>query len=346
MKVLHFLRTGGFSGAENVVCQIIRMMEDQNIDFIYSSPDGIIRDILKEQNICFKPIKTHSLISYKQIIKETQPNIIHAHDMGAAFCVALQCGNIPLIIHIHNNAFNSRKFSMKSLLFRYAANKAKYIFWVSETSLHGYRYHHKYEDKSIILYNIIDINSLYEKMYEDKCTYSYDIVYVGRLTYQKNPERLIAILKQVVKRLPYVKAALIGIGDLELEIDELIRKNNLCNHIIRYGFLNNPYKIIYDSKIMLMSSRWEGTPMSCLESLALGTPIISTPVDGIQKIIVDSFNGYLSEDDDVLVEKIICTLTDENLLAQLSKNAKQKSIEMNDKIAYKKVILDKYLECL
>ena len=51
MKVLHLLNTGTFSGAENVVCQIINMCKNDNIDFVYCSRDGQIRTALDERKI-------------------------------------------------------------------------------------------------------------------------------------------------------------------------------------------------------------------------------------------------------------------------------------------------------
>ena len=57
MKVLHLLQSNRFSGAENIACQIISMCSEEKIEFAYASPDGPIRDALKERNIKFLPIK-------------------------------------------------------------------------------------------------------------------------------------------------------------------------------------------------------------------------------------------------------------------------------------------------
>ncbi|MFR2721860.1 MAG: glycosyltransferase [Thomasclavelia ramosa] len=50
------------------------------------------------------------------------------------------------------------------------------------------------------------------------------------------------------------------------------------------------------SKLMIMTSRTEGTPMSALESLTLGKPIVSTPTDGLNELITNNINGFLSND--------------------------------------------------
>ena len=197
MKVLHLLQSNRFSGAENVVCQIIGMMKNEpNIEMVYCSRDGQISEALNERNIAFAPIKELSVKEVKRVIKEQKPDIIHAHDMGASFVAARACGKIPLISHIHNNNFNSRGLSAKSIAYYFAARKSKHIFWVSQSSFDGYAFHKSLKGKSSVLYNIIDVNALYEKTELDGNSYNYDVIYVGRLTYPKDPQRLMRVLKR------------------------------------------------------------------------------------------------------------------------------------------------------
>ena len=297
MKILHMLQSDRFSGAENVVCQIISMCKDENMEFVYSSQDGQIREALEERGIEFHPIKKVSVSEFKRIIKEVKPDIIHAHDMAASFFAALACGKIPLVSHIHNNAYDSRGVSLKSILYRFAAKKAKHIIWVSQSSLDGYAFHKAFEAKSSVLYNIIDVGALKDKIALDPNTYDYDVVYLGRLTYQKNPQRLIEVIGKVVEKRPETKVAIIGTGDMEEEVRQLALDKDLLNNVTFLGFQSNPAKILNDSKVMVMTSRWEGTPMCALESLAMGVPIVSTPTDGLKDLIQDGVNGFLSDDD-------------------------------------------------
>ena len=103
MKILHLLKSDKFSGAENVVCQIISMFDlNKDVEFVYCSRDGLIKEALLERNIRFNLMKSFSISEIKRVIKEEKPDIIHAHDMAASFYGAICCGNIPLISHIHN----------------------------------------------------------------------------------------------------------------------------------------------------------------------------------------------------------------------------------------------------
>lgn len=342
MKILHMLQSDRFSGAENVVCQIISMCKDENMEFVYSSQDGQIREALEERGIEFHPIKKVSVSEFKRIIKEVKPDIIHAHDMAASFFAALACGKIPLVSHIHNNAYDSRGVSLKSILYRFAAKKAKHIIWVSQSSLDGYAFHKAFEAKSSVLYNIIDVGALKDKIALDPNTYDYDVVYLGRLTYPKNPQRLIEVIGKVVEKRPETKVAIIGTGDMEEEVRQLALDKDLLNNVTFLGFQSNPAKILNDSKVMVMTSRWEGTPMCALESLAMGVPIVSTPTDGLKDLIQDGVNGFLSDDDEQLAKKIVFLLNETEKQKEISRNAAEMSIRYNDMDIYRDKIFQAY----
>ena len=71
MKVLHLLQSDRFSGAENVVCQIIGVFKDNpDIEMAYCSRDGQIRDALDERRIKFYPITNLKISEVKRVIHE------------------------------------------------------------------------------------------------------------------------------------------------------------------------------------------------------------------------------------------------------------------------------------
>lgn len=343
MKVLHVLSSNRFSGAENVVCQIISMFKnDQEMEMAYCSLDGEISKALSERNIKFFPVLKLNKKELKKVIKTFNPDIVHAHDMRASFVSAQACGKVPLVSHIHNNAFDSRGLTVKSIAYLFAARKAKHIFWVSKSSFEGYIFNKFFQKKSSILYNIIDIDSLYEKMKKDTNEYSYDIVYLGRLTYQKNPERLIEIIGSVVSQRPQTKIAIIGTGELEKQIRGLIASKHLENNIDMLGFKSNPLKILYDSKVMIMTSRWEGTPMCALEAMALGVPVVTTPVDGLKDLICNDKNGYCCNNDQELANKILQYLENSDIHKRLSNQQIEMSKVWNNMLKYKNSIYEAY----
>ena len=338
-KIMHLLTGTSFSGAENVACQIMSCFKDDDeYEMFYCSPTGNIRDALKERNVRFAPMKQWSLSEVKRILREEKPDIVHAHDMKASFYAALVCGRIPLVSHIHNNNFDSRGISAKALLYKYAAGKAKHIFWVSKSAYEGYAFYEKFKGKSSILYNVIDAEEVYRKAEQDKNKYDYDIVYVGRLTPQKNPQRLVEVLAGIEKKYPGMKAAIVGTGDLEAETKQKRQELNTEECIDMLGYSSNPYKIVKSAKIMIMTSRWEGLPMCALEAMALGVPIVSTPTDGLKEIVEDGKTGYLSDKDDVLIARCVDILQNEKLYQQLHHKTLEKAAVILDIDSYKEAL--------
>lgn len=344
LKILHLLKSSRFSGAENVVFQIIDMFKDDNIEMAYCSRDGQIREMLARQNINFYPIEKLCLKELKRVIDLYQPNIIHAHDTMASVIAAFFSRRITVISHMHVNHESMRRINLKTILYLACSTKFKHIFWVSYSSFNDFIFRKQIAKKSSVLYNVMNREMIIKKMEEDKTDYFYDIVYVGRLTYQKNPEKLMRVLRLVLDANPKLKVAIVGTGDLLEETKKMSIELNIVNNVFFLGFKENPLKILHDAKVMVMTSRFEGTPISALEAMALGVPIVSTPTDGLKDLIEDGITGYLSNDDRKLAEYCIRIINDSELHKELSINTQNCFINKNQLDEYKCKIQNQYVE--
>jgi len=130
----------------------------------------------------------------------------------------------------------------------------------------------------------------------------------------------------------------LGEGEDAEEVKRLIKDNSIQNSVEYLGFSDNPYKILQSSKLMIMTSRWEGTPMCALEALAMGVPIVSTPVDGMCDLIVDDQNGYLSNDNEELAKRCSEIASNDALQKRLSDGAKQTADRMMNVESYRNAI--------
>lgn len=339
MKVLHVLQSWHFSGAENVVCQIIKMFDqDPNVDMAYTSQDGTIRQALEERGIKFYPMKKLCHSELSRVIEQYKPDVLHGHDIRGAIESSRFSNKIKVIHTIHGNDLRMRTFSLKSVLYLLAAQRAGHIFWVSRSCLEEYKFYKLIKNKSEILYNVIDSEAVRQKSSGDKNEYHYDVVYIGRLAYPKDPKRLVKVISIVAQKLPNVKMAIIGKGDLEDEVKKTAKDLGVDKNIEFLGFMSNPYKVLHDSKIMLMTSEWEGTPMVALEAVSLGIPIVSTPTDGMKDIITNDTNGYCSNKDNILARSIVSLLVDGDKWNSFSKAQQKLNTSINNVQKYKKKI--------
>lgn len=331
MRVLHLISTDVFSGAENVACQIIKQFEkDENYDMVYCSKIGKNKERLNSLRIKTLPIKKFDYEYVKKAVEEYKPDIIHGHDIRASIIASMFSNKAKIISHIHANHENMRKFNMKTFLYSLTIKKYSKIIWVSQSALDSFYYVNKVKDKSIVLYNVIDSKALLENLKKDANNYEFDLIYLGRLNYQKNPERLISLVEKIAKVKKNLKVAIIGDGDLKSTVESLVKEKKLENNVTIFGFMNNPYKVLSCSKIMIMTSRYEGTPMCALEAMAFGKPIISTITDGLKDIVDNDKTGFLSNDDDELSKKIIEVLSDKNKYDAWCKYVKNKNDVINN----------------
>lgn len=345
MKIIHLLQSPFFSGAENVVCQIMKLFSnDHNMKMIYLSPDGPIREAIESKGFTYIGLESFSVKSIRKVIEEQKPDIIHAHDISASIlaCISTVGLDVEIVSHVHVNNANMSKINAKTLLYCIFSCFFKHIFWVSPSCYDSYRFRTKLANKSTVLCNVMDRDDILNRAEQGAKDTSFDVIYVGRLVYQKNPERLMDVFEGVVQLLPMVKIGVAGDGELFNQVQNIARDKGLLKNVNFMGYQNNPLGYLSKSKVMVMTSRFEGLPMTVLESLALGVPVVSTPVDGLLNVIDNDCNGYLSDDNTLLIKSICDIVTNSQKRLAMSKNAKEKFEKICNLAKYKEALSDVY----
>ena len=340
-KVLHFLPRNTFSGAENVVCQVIALFRGE-IDMVYCCPEGPIRQALEERDIPYLPMASFSVKEIRRLIRQERPDLIQAHDMLASVVCAVACGKTPLICHIHNNNFASRGLNLKTVLFYPAAKKAKHIFWVSSSAMDSFYFRKAVAGKSSVLRNIIDPQALLTRAARAELREKSHVVFLGRMAEPKNPLRMLRVLEKLAELQPDLKALVIGAGELEREVRASWETSPARDHIRLLGFQANPYGLLENADVMLMTSLWEGTPMCALEAMALGVPIVSTPVDGMCQLVEPGKTGFLETTDEALAERCASIIGSSALRDALSRNARARAAALLDLESYKQALREVY----
>lgn len=192
---------------------------------------------------------------------------------------------------VRDTFFNNQKYFSKFIM-------------VSEfiKNLH-IKYYPEIKYKTEVLYNMIDIDKYahYRVVSNDKSNY---YLYLGRLSYEKG---LMNLLK-AFKHLPNTKLKIAGTGPLCPELKNYIDNNNLTN-VELLGFLSGDelYNTISKARFLVIPSEWyENNPISVIESLALGTPVIGSNIGGIPELVINNLTGYLHEPGNYKgIEKVI-----------------------------------------
>lgn len=101
-------------------------------------------------------------------------------------------------------------------------------------------------------------------------------VAVGRLSTEKNHERLLRAFSRVAVDDPNVRLVIIGGGPLESHLRELIVELGLADRVLLTGLQKNPFALLAMCDCFVLSSDYEGQPMVILEALTLGLPVVTT----------------------------------------------------------------------
>ena len=191
-----------------------------------------------------------------------------------------------------------------------------------------YDMHLRESSKNIVMYNPIDAGALAAAT--DYSSKSHRILAVGRLSYPKNFEAMIRVAQQVLVAYPDWTWDVYGEGPLRQDLERSIAEAGLSDRFFLRGQVNDLYERYSAYSFIVMTSRYEGFPMTLLEASANGLPMVSYDVEtGPNEIITDGQNGFLIPFGDECgmrdaVEKLI---RDEALRVRFSQGSKATSKE-------------------
>ena len=341
MKILHILYSNQYSGAENVVCQIMEQFcNDVNVEMVYCSRDGQIREVLLERNLPFVPITDLTVKGLKRVLQEQKPDVVHAHDFRASVISAAAIGGmgIRLISQLHNNPPWIRKVNTQSVAYLFAGLFCEKILLVSDAVGKEYVFNSFLQKKEVVIGNPINILAI--KAAEVPAEKS-DLIFVGRLSEQKNPLRFLQIVSDLQKQIPDIQTIVLGDGELRQECEAWVASLGLQKNVKFLGFQKNPYDYMTNSRVLCMTSDWEGFGLVAVEALSLGKPVVCKPVGGLSGIVEESC-GRLCQNDTEYLEELTKLLQEETYYMEKSAGAFQRAEALHNIERYKRILQEIY----
>lgn len=343
MKIMHLLSSNKLSGAEKVACNIIKMFNKNNsYEIIYVCPKGEIITFLEDSNINYRFLKSFNYIEIKKVINDYNPDIIHAHDFRASILSSFFYKKSSVISHLHHNAPWASKLNLKTILYLTSIHRYKKIIGVSNSVFDKHIFKKSILKKGIIINNPINLDEIYFPETE-LSSRRYDIIYVGRLSDEKNPMLALKVFFKCISTNSSLKCAFIGDGYLYNEIKKYINHNNLTDNIDLLGFKSNVNEYLANSKIVCIPSKWEGFGLIAIESMCEGCVIVTSGA-GELKNIVDSKYGFCCNDIQDYVHTITNLLNNYDLLKQYSKKSKERAVMYDNYDEYRKKLKGIYNE--
>lgn len=351
------LKSRIYAGAEKVVIEIMVRMQNE-YEFYYVSPYGEIAEKLKGCHLRYFPLRHFRIKEIRQVIASIRPDIIHAHDFSASVAASCLKGtdkSYKLISHIHYNAKENLVWGKKAILYWLALNRIDQVICVSEAIVEEAVFRNALKLKAIVLGNPIDKTKIWKMAEKDDIVllkkerkkeelYLYNLIFVGRLSKQKNPEKFIRILVRLIQSGQVVRAALVGDGEKYSACCQLIKKYHLENQVEMLGFLENPYSVIKKSQILCMTSEEEGFGLAVAEAMVLGIPVLVSAVGGM-KVLLGAEAKEFCKTEQEYVEKAIRLLQDKTFYQKEQQHMKEKAKEFLTVEEYIEQIRNVYKGC-
>ena len=356
--ILHILGSKGLWGAESIAAAICLGMGEE-YDMIYISPDGPVGNLLKNMGVRYEPIDRLNACSIRRKIKAFKPDIIHAHDNRASVfssAATLLCREKPyLISHVHNSFPYLKKpgilrFTDRIMRPRYDEN----IFCSNLTHSYYKKYAPYYSKlkNCRVMENFTDIEKNQARAEEENPLPGkkvFTIGFVGRLEPQKGMEEFLLALRKFNHLFKAdVNIHILGMGSLEGTLRKIIEESPDKPRVRLEGYCENPISWMKTFDLMILPSRYEGLPLTVLEAMSVGTPVLAMNVGALSETITDGVDGWLVEQGNYegFIRKLSYLIENSNDVAIASKLTVEKVMGKYDKGQYIQRLSDIYNDAL
>lgn len=315
-KCLHILPMNKLSGAEKMALLTCKNMKRFTPIVVCGGND--LKEIFEKNGIKSYSLRFSNkqifstLKGLKNIIKENDIKIIHAHDNNAslnAYLVKkLYRLDVKVMSHIHNcypwlkeNNFNKKidKFLRPRYDYNITCGKIVYDFYKENTNYFK-------ESKTSILSNAMDIEEItkVDLSKSEEVINEFNIPrdktilgFIGRLDEQKGIIPFIEEFAKYKEDFTDCRILIVGNGDQEEEVKSLVKELELEELFILTGFQDDVYKFYPTIDIFFLPSLYEGLPIVLLEAMAFKKAVVSMNVGSISEVVINGETGFLVENE-------------------------------------------------
>ncbi|SEA09436.1 Glycosyltransferase involved in cell wall bisynthesis [Prevotella sp. tc2-28] len=323
MKILHVINSLSSGGAERLVTDLMRKMNNDDYELetlifsnkadVYSK--GLIADGYVVHKLADVSIYNLLFVVPKLIIffRKHNYDIIHVHLFPGMYYISLlkrfHCIKCPIIFHEHNTSNGRLEKPMFRLIDRFVYKPYKKIICISEAvSQMLTSVYHLSSDKICTIQNGIDLDRCKQarpvmRKVINKNLSKDDILIIMVARFNKQKDHL--TLLNALARMPNkFKLALLGEGEREEELREMVSEQNLSKRVFFCGYKSNVYDYIKSSDVFVLSSFFEGFGLSCIEAMACGIPVVISNVPGLADVVGFASEKFEVGDIDGLIESI------------------------------------------
>ena len=328
MKILLVVTKSEVGGAQTHVWQLAKYLHNSGHSVHVSAfPGGWLHEEAQKLGVSFHPntALSNNLDPRKglragreaaELVAEIRPDIIHCHSSAAGFWTRLAVrGATPTVFTAHGWGFTPgvpwlRRIALLLAERLVARFTARYICVSDCDGRLAMRYGIAPAERIAVIHNGVEPHGNGSRRSESDATIR--VVFVGRLARPKEPELLVAALSDLPTPLRDVyELQIIGDGPLLPRLRELISgigaKVKLVGALPREVVL----KALSESHVFVLTSRYEGFPISILEAMSMGLAVIASDVGGIREAVTPECGILIGRGDKEALQGALARLAEE-----------------------------------
>jgi glycosyltransferase involved in cell wall biosynthesis len=325
VKILHIISSGGMYGAEAVILNMSRTLNENSHSSVLgvfsnsANPNLQLHEAAAKEGIeshlipCNGQLDRTVTTSIRELVARTGADIVHAHGYKADIYVyfALRKSAMPFVSTCHNWIDSNLIVSLYGKADRLVLRNYSAVVAVSEEVKQRLLKAGVREDKIHLVRNGIDLrpyDSAPPSLRNGGPPNNPPIVgFIGRLSSEKGPDIFLRAAAQVLAELPSTRFVVVGEGPDRDKLESLIDELKIRAGVSMLGRRNDMPSVYASLDIMASSSRTEGLPMAILEGMASSLPLVATAVGEVPTLVLDGRTGVLipAENVEVLSSEIV-----------------------------------------
>lgn len=300
IKILYLVEDLKRGGLENIIAALARGLDQEKyaVQVWCVVAGGEVADELVKAGICVRVLNIRNyynpfnILKLAFLLKREKFDILHAHGYFAS-TVGRAAGilaRVPVLItHVHTIFYNLSKRNIA--IDKFFNGYTHKIIFISQAVKDSFvKAGYTFGDKAVIIYNGV-ADTIVPKTApdgEEKV-----LINVASLYAHKGQTYLLKAMKEVTVQFPQAVLWIVGDGPLKEDLKKEAQALGLGERVIFWGRRTDVRKLLSQSQIFILPSTREGIPLSILEAMAAGLPIVATRVGGVAEMVVDHKTGIL-----------------------------------------------------
>ena len=322
IKILFLIESLAGGGAEKVLSVIIKHFNYEKYEVTVCSvvDEGVYCEEIRRQVTHYKPIISYKGSSLSRFWNKIKYKLIYLYlplswvyklfipqgnDIEIAFCEGfvtklLSYAKSKKVAWVHTD-LKDNPWPIKLGIYQDVEEERKVylnfhrIVCVSQSTRQSFINLYGLEDKTITIYNPVDVNDIRSKVVQKKGEEGavIKLISVGRLVPQKGFDRLLKVVKRLHDNGYSLHLLILGEGDERKNLEKYVESHNMQSYVSLPGFSLIPYQKMSESDLFVCPSRAEGYSLVIAEAMVLGIPVISTYCSGPNELLQEGKYGML-----------------------------------------------------